>query len=253
MQPYWDAFAFPFKRGNRGVLVLGLFVLSILPAVLAFVPLGGWVALLFDFAFLGYYGLFLQAILHAAMQGDDRIPAWPDFDSPMELVGDFLTLVVPFLVSFFPLILLRGSLAGLEALIDTGFVLRSAVPQGDSLPVTLLQIPLLVAGWLYLPMATLAWTFFGSASILNPVSVARAAWSTGPAYLAVAGLTWILVTAAWAVSLIPGKYLTTFGSSLLVFYALVVAVRLIGTHYRLNRERLGWERVPQALPRSLGL
>jgi hypothetical protein len=100
----------------------------------------------------------------------------------------------------------------------------------------------LVVGWLYLPMATIAAAVHGNSSILNPVAVARAAWSIGPSYLGVAATIWAMLTAAWSVSLIPGGILTTFGSTLLVFYCLVVSSRLLGIHYRLNRERLGWQR-----------
>jgi hypothetical protein len=247
VNPYWAAFAFPFKRENRGILVFGLFVLSVGPWILGLIPLGGSMVLfVVDLALLGYYAVFLRAILQTTMEGGDHIPPWPDMDSPFGLVEDFLSLLSPFLVSFLPLILFRASLAGFDALIDSGFVLRSSMPA----PLTdgclwrlSLEIPLLVLGWLYLPMATLAWTFYGGWSILNPVAVAKAAWSTGASYLGVVGLTWAMVTAAWTVRLIPGEYLTSFGSTLLVFYALIVAIRILGIHYRLHREQLGWERL----------
>jgi len=250
VKAYLQAFTFPFKKEHLGVLVFGLFVLTFIPMALGISPfLGGIVSSLIDLGLLGYYALFLQSILQATMQGEDRIPAWPEMDSPMELLQDFFTIIAPFIVSFLPLILLHGFMAGFDALASSGFILRSAVPSvlTEGTPWHLLVgIPLLVFGWLYLPMATLAWSFYGGTSILNPVSVAKAAWSTGASYLGVSFLIWALVTAAWAVSLIPGKYITSFGSSLLVFYALIVAVRLVGLHYRYNRQRLGWERsVPE--------
>jgi len=250
MKPYWAAFAFPFRRGNAGPLIFGLFLLTFIPAVLSAVPIGGGaISMVLDLLLMGYYAVFLQSILQATMVGDDRMPAWPEFSSPWELLEDFLTIVAPFVVSFLPLILLHVCAAGFP-LLQSADVLRSAVPgvlAEGSVSRIGLEIPLILAGWIYLPMAVLAGTFFGATSILNPVAVAKAAWSIGPSYLLVAAAIWAMVTAAWAVSLIPGRFLTTFGSSLLVFYSLIVALRLLGTHYRLNRERLGWER-PQVEP-----
>jgi hypothetical protein len=246
VKPVVDAFRYPLRRQNLGMLVLGLFVLSFLPTLFSFIPIGGGVVSgVIDFFLLGYYALFLQSILHATMSGEDRIPAWPDAHHPFELFEELLAIVAPFIVSFLPLILLHASAAGFSALQSSGFILRSSMPAflADGTPWRIgLEAALLIAGWLYLPMAILVQTFYGGSALLNPVAVARAAWQTGPSYLLLAFLVWAMVTAAWAVSLIPGQFITAFGSSLLVFYALIVAVRLLGTHYRTYRERLGWER-----------
>lgn len=246
MKAYVEAFAYPLRRANLGMLVLGLFVLSFLPTVLSYVPIGGGVlAGVIDLFLLGYYALFLQSILHASMLGNDRIPAWPEAHHPVELFEECLAIAAPFLISFLPLILLRASAAGYSALQSSGFILRSSMPgflaDGTSWRIGL-EAGLVILGWLYLPMAVLVQTFYGGGALLNPIGIARSAWQTGPSYLLLSFLVWAMVTAAWAVSLIPGKFITAFGSSLLVFYALIVAVRLLGTHYRTNRERLGWER-----------
>lgn len=246
VNPYWAAFAFPFRKENAGPLILGLFLLTLVPAALSAVPIGGAaLSTILDLLLTGYYAVFLQSILHSSMLGDDRMPAWPEFSSPVELLEDFLIIVTPFVVSFLPLIVLHVCAAGFSSLQSTGFLVRSAVPgvlvEGSASRIGL-ELPLILVGWIYLPMAVLAGTFFGAASILNPVAVAKAAWSVGPSYLLVAAAIWAMVTAAWAVSLIPGRFLTSFGSALLVFYSLIVALRLLGTHYRRNRERLGWER-----------
>jgi hypothetical protein len=228
------------------MLVLGLFVLSFLPTVLSYIPIGGGVvAGVIDLFLLGYYALFLQSILHASMSGQDRIPAWPDAHHPVELFEEVLAIAAPFIVSFLPLILLHASAAGFSALQSSGFILRSSMPvflaEGNSWRIGLESLLVLV-GWLYLPMAILVQTFYGVGALFNPVSVAKSAWQTGPSYFLLSFLIWAMVTAAWAVSLIPGRFITAFGSSLLVFYSLLVAIRLLGTHYRTNRERLGWER-----------
>jgi hypothetical protein len=245
VKQYADAFTFPLRKENVGILVLGLFVLSFLPTVLSYIPIGGQVVSgVINLFLTAYYAIFLQSILHASMQGEDRIPAWPDAGRPEDLFEDLVSIVVPFLVSFLPLILLRISISGVSQLRSAGFILQSSMPalsETSPLMVTLTLL-FLVVGWLYFPMAVLVWTFYGGWSILNPAAVAKAAWQTGPSYLGLAVTVWLMVTAAWSVSLIPGQYITTFGSSLLVFYALVVAARMLGLHYRRHRSTLGWER-----------
>ena len=241
-----DAFRYPLRRENLGMLVLGLFVLSFLPTIFSYIPIGGGIlAGIIDLFLLGYYALFLQSILHATMSGKDRIPAWPEAQHPIELLEECFAIVAPFLVSFLPLIVLHASAAGFSALQSSGFILRSSTPaflaDGSSWKLAL-EAVLLLAGWLYLPMAVLVQTFYGGAALLNPAAVARAAWRTGASYLLVSFLIWAMVTASWAVSLIPGDFITAFGSSLLVFYALIVAVRLLGTYYRTHRATLGFER-----------
>src|SRR6185503_5769697 len=103
--------------------------------------------------------------------------------------------------------------------------------KGTSPTLAVVSTALLIGGWLYLPMAILVWTYYGGTSILNPIAVVRTAWRTGAAYLLVVILFAAMVIAAWGVSLIPGRFITGFGAALLVFYALVVAMRLLGTHY----------------------
>jgi hypothetical protein len=129
VNPYWAAFAFPFKRENAGPLVFGLFFLTLLPTALGAVPIGGaGLALVVDLLLTGYYVVFLHSILKTTMVGDDRMPSWPEFSSPWELFEDSLAIAAPFVVSFLPLILLRVSAVGMGALQSAGFLLRSAVP-----------------------------------------------------------------------------------------------------------------------------
>ena len=246
MRRYFEAFSYPLRRGNAGVLLLGVAVLVIVPSVLSVVPLGGSLAGIgIDLFLTGYYALFLRSILHASMEGRDDFPAWPDLERPTDLIEDFFSLVAPFIVSFLPLILLRASASGFAALQSMGFLFRSAVPAGLSQAspgYALLSVGLLILGWLYLPMAILVWTYYGGASILNPIVVARSAWRTGASYLLLVVLVAAMISGAWGLSLLPEGFLTSIGSSLLAFYALVVAMRMLGTHYRIHRETLEWER-----------
>ena len=255
MARYLDAFAYPLRRHNLAVMLVGVFFLAVVPSVISFVipqqhMTGSALGMGLHFLVLAYYAIFLQSILHASMEGKEDFPFWPDLSHPTDLIEELLSIVAPFIVSFLPLILLRVAVAGVTSLLSLGFIVESAVPSalvGSSAGLKLVSIALLIGGWLYLPMAVLVWTFYGGWSVLNPIAVVRTAWRTGPSYLFVVVLVAAMINGAWAVSLIPGQVLTPFASSLLIFYALVVSMRLLGTHYRLHRERLGWDerRLPE--------
>jgi len=238
-----EAFRYPFAYGNAFILILGVAVMSVF----------SWLAvgLLLEAAFLGYYALYLRAILSASMEGENRIPAWPDWDHWGDFIQDVFSMLAPFAVSFAPLLIFRVLHDGADHLASLGYVFSSALPSGlllSSPASTVLSILLFLLGWLYLPMAMLVWTFYGGASILNPVAVARTAWQTGPTYLLMSALIAGLVSAAWCVSLVPSPMLTTFGASMLTFTALVIAMRMLGTFYRMHRDRLGWDRSARPEP-----
>lgn len=237
MKRLFEAFAYPFAYGNAFILILGVGVMS----VLSWFTAGHFLQLVF----FGYYALYLQAILSTSMEGENRLPFWPDWSHYDDFLQDMLSMLAPFGVSFLPLLVFRALHEGAGNLASPAFVLSTALPSGLLLssPATAILSTLLFAwGWLYLPMAMLVWTFYGSASMFNPVAVARAAWATGPTYLLMCVLVAALVSAAWCVTLAPSPMLTTFGASMLIFTALVIAVRMLGTFYRMNRETLGWDR-----------
>lgn len=240
MKTPWEAFAFPFRRDHLGILAVGVFVLSLLPAGLSFFPKYWYLQLIV----LACYAVFLRSILHATMNGEDRIPAWPEIDGWEDALQDVVSVAAPFVVSFAPAFAVHAIRVGVDGVPDPVLVLSACMPVGlavGSPALLAVEVVLIAAGWLYLPMATLAWTFYGGWAIFNPVAVAKAAWSTGPSYLVLCFLVWITVTAAWAVSLVPAPLLTAFGSSLLALYALIVAARLVGLHYRAHRATLDWE------------
>jgi hypothetical protein len=241
----FEAFRYPFARGNAFILILGVAVLSILTAVFSFIPIaGGIVGFILQNVFAGYYALYLREILQVSMEGRESLPAWPDWHHPDEFFDELLSVLAPFFVSFLPLLILRIVHDGLDVLGSPSFFFQSALPSGLVIGAgayTVVSVVLFALGWLYLPMAILVWTYYGGWSIWNPVAVARTAWKVGPSYLGLTALTALLLTAAWSVTLIPAGMLTTFGQSILVFYALVVSMRLLGTFYLAHRERLGWE------------
>ena len=240
MKSTLEALAYPLRRENLGVMLLGVAVLSILYAIVSLSRR----AFVIEIILLSYYAIYLHLILHTSMEGRDKIPAWPEAQSMDDLFEDFLSIVIPFLVAFLPIIVLRVCAEGFF-FGSLGAIFRCAGPSALLSPsetVNAISAVLLIAGWLYLPMAILVWNFYGGKSILDPVAVAKAAWRTGPDYLLLVLKMAVLVTLAWSVTLIPDKFITTFGASLLTFYALVVSMRLLGTFYRTHRATLGFER-----------
>jgi hypothetical protein len=242
---YFEAFAYPFTGDNGIVMVVGVAVLSFLPTLYSLLPLSsGYWGFGLGFVFLSYYAIYLRSILHSSMDGKEHLPPWPDWEHPEGAFEEIVSILAPFMVSFLPLILLRIGVGGLADFRSLGFFFHSTLqPQltSNSAWATVASALLLIFGWLYLPMAVLVWTYYGGWSIFNPVAVARTAWRTGPGYLALSLLIAILISAAWSMTLLPASWLTTFGTSLLVFYALVVSMRMLGTHYNEHRVRLGWE------------
>lgn len=225
MKRLFEAFAYPFAYGNAFILILGVAVMSVLSWLTA--------GYLLQIAFLGYYALYLREILSASMEGKKELPYWPDWSDYQDFIQDLLSIVVPFAVSFGPLLLFRWLYEGADS-------------TGPGAAV--LSILLFLLGWLYLPMAILVWTFHGAWNVLNPVAVAISAWRTGPTYLGMSALMAVLVSAGGAVRLIPAGMLTTFGASMLTFTALVISMRMLGTFYRMNREILGWDRSARPEP-----
>ena len=240
MKSTLEALAYPLRRENVGVMLLGVAVLSVLYSI---VSLSGR-ALVIEVILLSYYAIYLQSILHTSMEGRDKFPAWPETQGIDDLFDDFFSIVVPFVVAFLPVFLLRVCTEGVF-FGSISALFRCAGPSALMSPsetVNAISAVLLLIGWLYLPMAILVWNFYGGKSILNPVAVAKAAWRTGPDYLLLVLKMAALVTLAWSVTLIPDRFITTFGASLLTFYALVVSMRLLGTFYRTHRATLGFER-----------
>lgn len=250
---YLEAFAYPFRRGNAGVMILGAVVFTFPLLLLAAVPLAGYLALALIVFLVLYYSLFLQGILESSSLGKDSFPAWPDDIAGWSLLEKTFTILAPYVVSFAPLIALRCLFADFDELGREMTGILTMFLSGP-LPYAPARVPpwfepvswgQAVLGMLYLPMAILVWSFFGGNSILNPVAVVRSAVRTGSAYLLLVVLLAALLFAWWAIggllTALPAA-LRVVTSTLALFYVLCVSMRLIGRHYFLHRAKLGWER-----------
>src|SRR5881394_2100735 len=184
---YLRAFAYPFRKANLGVVLLGAAVFAGVPLAISLIPRGAVLALIVQLFLVAYYAVFLQSILRSAMAGRDEFPAWPDQIHGVDLAEDVFALAGPYVVSFLPLIVLRCCYAHFGALGQEmwGYLgLFLSGPTSYSLsdvPPWLGPVSWALAGLglLYLPMALLVWSFYGGSSILNPIAIFRSAGRTG--------------------------------------------------------------------------
>jgi hypothetical protein len=255
MSPYLRCFAYPFTKANLPVMLIGIAVFVGIPLVLSRVPFSGVLVVIVQLFLVAYYAVFLQSILGASMMGREEFPAWPEHSDPQDLMADILSLAGPYVVSFLPLLVLRCCYANFGAFGERAWGYLTFFLSGPT-PYSLPDVPswfgpvswaLAGLGLLYLPMALLVWSFYGGRSILNPFAVVRSACRTGPSYLLLVGLIAGLCAAGWGIGAVTARFRTDFleslASALILFYALAVALRLVGVHYHVNRGKLDWERV----------
>lgn len=261
MVPYLRCFGYPFSKANLPLMVVGCAFFVGIPTVVSLVPMSVVLVLIVQLFLVAYYAVFLHSILGASMAGRAEFPAWPEEASLQELGEEIFALAGPYVVSFLPLIALRCAYANLGDLGARAWGITSLILSGP-LGYTLPQVPvwfeplswaLSGLGLLYLPMALLVWSFYGGSSILNPVAVARSARRTGASYLAVVAGIAATFFGLWGfgrlTSRLPYGWLQSLADALALFYALAVMMRLVGTHYFLNREKLDWEReIKESLP-----
>lgn len=216
------AFSYPFRGNGKGVLLGGM-VFFLCIHILRIVPLVGVIVGLMG---TGYLCAFAMHIVRSSAGGEDDPPDWPECTNWEEdLLAPVLQLVGAAAVSFLPLAIYVFSGAG------------RGDWHTDAIAWTLLTV-----GCLYLPMALLTVSLFGTFRVLNPVT-ALAAISRVPgdygiatALLALAVVVSSAASAAAAAVPFAGAIVKTFSG----LYFIMVEMRLIGVLYHTNRERLNW-------------
>ena len=254
------ALGYPFSKANRGVTLLGAAAFVLVPAVLSLLPFSLPLVLAVQLFLLAYYAVFLHSILDAARAGRDEFPAWPDSLHGIDLAEDVFAMAGPYVISFLPLIILRCLYTHFGALAKEAWGYATLILSGP-MSYELPDVPawfqpvswgLAALGLFYLPMAILVWSFYGGTSILNPVAVIRSAARTGPGYLLLVALLAALLFGLWgterALAHLPLEGPRSLLTALARFYVLIVGMRLIGSHYFVNRDRLGWERTDDQFP-----
>ncbi len=227
------AFVYPFKNAT-GILflVFGTIVFSVFEIFLGFSLIRAWYVKIF---ILGYTFAYMQKIIHAAAQGEDDPPGWPDIT---EFVQD---LLVPGLQLLGTMVVCFGPAIGL-----TIWVAVEAVGgRGPSPETALLILALALFGMVYFPMAVLAVAMYDSVLAVSPLIVVPAIYKLPLEYLLVlmvAGLTVaarllgvVLLPRVVPLIVVPSLIGMFFG-----LYFLTVLMRLLGLMYYAKRDKLGW-------------
>ena len=231
------AFAYPFRAGAWLLLLIGTVFFGLLEVsifVLKWMLSSGilqlmWYALLglviLTTFTAGYLYAYMQRIILCTVGGDHDLPDWPEFSSLWaDMVLPAFQNVVVWFVCLVP-----------------SQVFMWYAP--DSM--TLVAVPLALAGMAYLPMAFLAVALLDTLGGLNPLVVVPSMLKVPKPYLAVCGvlllilifqflarlgLEWLL-----GIPILPGLICGFFS-----FYFVCVMVRILGLLYLYHREELQW-------------
>jgi hypothetical protein len=231
-----DALSFPFR--HFGIMAFCAALACIPPVVWALLPplpYVGVLGLIVQGFIVGYLLLFLYGVMQSATKGESGTPEWPELSDGQEMFGRVLHVLTPLFVSIFPLIVFWG------------YVVVSTEWQGlKSINPSRLWITaaLAAAGFAYLPIAMLIFSFYGEAAVLNLVgavrSIARMPGDYAGVLLLLLGLGAANGAMGWLLTRLPGAVSVPL-AALAGFFLLAVAMRAIGLLYHRNRERLEWE------------
>lgn len=227
------AFSYPFVQGGFVLLLAGTALFLLMD--LASFAFGFGLSLIASIVVLvfcaGYLFAYLQRVLVASSQGEERLPPWPEFtDWGRDIVRPFLMLLSTLAVSLgIPIALQMAARAGSGG---TGVALP--VCQG-----------LLFLGLLYLPMALIAVSISDSLGGLNPGIVFSAivrvpaeyfiAWMIGVVTVAAAMFLDKAIQAVLSIPVLPSLL-----SGFVTLYFAIVLMRILGLLYYCKRDAFGW-------------
>lgn len=227
-----NALRYPIQR-HGWVLLLGgsllFFFIDIMIAGLSNgTPASAAMALVFGVLAAGYLFAFLQRIISSTTLGEEKMPGWPDFTEVwQDMIQPFRLLWGLFAACFGP------------ALICWYFAYNGSDWAEKA------QIPLIVAGFLYLPMALLGVAMSDSLSSVNPLFVLGSICKVPLQYLIACLLLAVIIGLKWVLEVAMAKVIPMFAiryliSAPLLLYFLIVEMRVLGLMYFWNRRKLGW-------------
>jgi len=230
---------YPFQKENRGFLLWGAILFTLPPVIYSILPSLPYVGLIAEIAessIFCYMMIFFQSVLETATREDERLE-WPEISDAQSMTAEVLQIVIPIVVSFLPVIALfvYWAISGAYSGKDGSFVtLHRAFVFGGAI----------VWGILYLPMALLAYSFYGQLAVVQFWAIFAAIGRVWADYWKVVVLLVGLFLlhgglAAW-VSRWPLPIAAPI-VALAFYYTMVAGVRAIGLIYRRNREQLGWD------------
>lgn len=216
-----SVFVAPF-RGNGPIILIGGTIFFGLLNIAGFLPFIGLFVSVFG---AGYMAAYLLSVITTSARGDEELPTWPDFT-------DFWNDIIQ------PCLLLAGTMALCLGPAIAYRVYAAFWPDAPEWP----YWALLAAGGFYLPMALLGVALCDGLHGVNPLVGFRSiALVPGP-YLVTCLVLGLLYGAGelgarlWSAVPIVGALVAGFVS----LYLAVVQMRLLGTLYHANRDRLNW-------------
>ncbi|MGA2280816.1 MAG: FHA domain-containing protein [Verrucomicrobiota bacterium] len=222
-----EAFSYPLKKDGAILLVCGTVVFSFLDGgrmILSHFRYAGsigiayWLCLIMS---VGYLFAFMQNIVQASSQGEEKMPDWP------EISGFWDDLVVPFFQFGVIWFLCLGP----------GFAVQLFVSP-------LAGVPLLLLGLFCLPMAILTVCLADSIAGLNPIIIFSGIGKVPLPYLAICGIFLAIIAlmhgSQMLLDLTGIPMLPTIISAFISLYGITVEMRLLGLLYLTNKSKLAW-------------
>jgi hypothetical protein len=234
------ALGYPFQKENRGFLLWGAILFTLPPLVYSLLPnlpYVGTIGLVIESGIFSYMILFAQSVLETATRQDERLE-WPELSDAQTMASEVFQIAIPVIVSFLPVIALF-----------VYWTISGAFLGKPDHPVTALRVLSLtggiIMGAIYLPMALLAYSFYGETAVVKFWAIFAAIARVWSDYWKVVALLVGLFFLHGGLTAIAFRWPPPVAVpvvALVLYYTMVAGVRAIGLIYRRNRERLGWER-----------
>jgi hypothetical protein len=222
-----EAFSYPLKKDGAILLACGTFVFSLLDGgrvVLSHFRFAGslgiayWLCLIMS---VGYLFAFMQNIVQASSQGEEKMPDWP------EISGFWDDLTIPFF---------RFGVIWFLCLGPGIAVMLTVSPMAG--------VPLLVLGLFCLPMTILTVCLADGIAGLNPIVIFSGIGKVPLPYLTICGIFLVIIALMHEsqnlLDLTGIPVLPTVISTFISLYGITVEMRLLGLLYFTNKSKLAW-------------
>jgi hypothetical protein len=222
-----EAFSYPLKKDGAILLVCGTIVFSLLDGgrwVLSYFKFAGFMGLAYWLCLImsvGYLFAFMQNIVQASSQGEEKMPDWP------EISGFWDDLAIPFF---------RFGVIWFLCLGPGIAVMLFVSP--------LAGLPLLLLGLFCLPMAILTVCLADGIAGLNPIIIFSGIGKVPLPYLTICGIFLVIIAlmhgSRMLLELTGIPVLPTVISTFISLYGITVEMRLLGLLYFTNKSKLAW-------------
>jgi hypothetical protein len=222
-----EAFSYPLKKDGAILLVCGTIVFGFLNGgrwVLSYFKFAGFMGIAYWLCLImsvGYLFAFMQNIVQASSQGEEKMPDWP------EISGFWDDLVIPFFRFGVIWFLCLGPGIAVMLLVSP-----------------LAGVPLLFLGLFCLPMAILTVCLADGIAGLNPIIIFSGIGKVPLPYLAICGIFLVIIAlmhgSRMLLELTGIPVLPTVISTFISLYGITVEMRLLGLLYFTNKSKLAW-------------